>query len=328
MTTMEIKFLEALQEYYNYRKLCGMKESSTFNITYFYRRSCKIFPGVKNLTQAMIDEWWKKNETENQLSYTNRLYQVLPLLRFIQQRHPETEYVIRKIPKWKFSQYIPHSFTEEELSRFFNVCDHRKLPANSIQCKLNFLEDPIIYRLLFSTGMRTTEVRLLKRDDVNLSKGTIYIRRDATKGYRERIIVLHETMIQAMRVYDAAMEKLMPSRNVFFPNQDDAPHGPQWLTWRFKLIWSQAGNENGVVPYDLRHHFIITNINSWTDKGYGIHDDLVTLSKYVGHSKVQKTYSYYAYVPRLGDEIERRSNSGLDCSIPTINFTPDEEYNQ
>lgn len=233
---------------------------------------------------------------------------------------------IRKTSKWKHTTYLPHIYTKEELEKFFTACDTMGRPYNNLECKLNEIELPILFRLLYSTGMRTTEVRLLRTENVDLSKGVIYISKDATKGYRERKVLVHDSMLEILRIYDKAVSALVPDRKVFFPNDHDGTHSDGWLSSHFSRIWKSAGNPAGVVAYDLRHNFIIERINSWTDDGYEIHSDLVTLSLYVGHSKLQKTYSYYAYVPRLGKTIEEKSGTKLDNIIPTIDYLSDEDY--
>ncbi|MCM1141471.1 MAG: tyrosine-type recombinase/integrase [Muribaculum sp.] len=62
------------------------------------------------------------------------------------------------------------------------------------------LELPVFFRLLYSSGMRTTEARLLERRDVNLQNGVITIRH--TKSLDEHRVALHETMRNALAAYD------------------------------------------------------------------------------------------------------------------------------
>lgn len=59
---------------------------------------------------------------------------------------------------------------------------------------------PVFFRLLYSSGIRTTEAVLLERDDVNLENGVVSIKRG--KGYDQHYVVLHDTMLPLMRIYD------------------------------------------------------------------------------------------------------------------------------
>lgn len=99
----------------------------------------------------------------------------------------------------KQERAIPHAFTDEELRNFFRACDEiEDMPY--INAKLKKIEVPVFFRLLYSSGMRTTEGRLLRYEDVNLNTGVITIRH--TKGYNEHVIVLHDTMREVLVEYD------------------------------------------------------------------------------------------------------------------------------
>lgn len=49
-----------------------------------------------------------------------------------------------------------------------------------------------MFKLLYSTGMRTIEARLLKKENVDLKNGIISI--ENSKGYNQHYIALHESM--------------------------------------------------------------------------------------------------------------------------------------
>ena len=318
-------FESLVQEYYSFRKASKMKVCSQRSIDRFLHRSLREFPSEKELIQDMIDAWWLKRPTENSNSHAVRVCQVLPLLRYALERHPECTLQIPPTPKWKRSNYHPHEFTTEELSRFFNECDNMGHPSTMLECLLNELEFPVLFRLLLSTGMRTTEVRLLESANVNLSKGMIYVSRNATKGYRERKVMLHDSMTSVLRIYDKSVNALIPNRKTFFPNEKDGVHSDGWLSTHFKRLWAKAGNPRGVIAYDLRHHFIIESINSWKNTGYDLHARMVALSEYVGHSSFQMTYDYYDYVVQLGEKIEVTGADKLVDVIQPINLLQNEE---
>lgn len=94
---MNTIFSKALGEYYSHRETCGMKDSPKECIDKFYSRSKKEFPGEKCLTQEMIDAWWTKRPTESSNTHAVRVCQVLPFLRFVAERYPESHYIIRKV---------------------------------------------------------------------------------------------------------------------------------------------------------------------------------------------------------------------------------------
>jgi integrase len=178
---------------------------------------------------------------------------------------------------------------------------------------------PVFFRLLFSSGMRTTEGRLLKREDVNLRTGVISIRH--TKGYNEHMAVLHETMLSLLVQYDSVICRLLPDRQFFFPAVHDKCHWNQWVSDCFREMWFKY-NTAKTVPYALRHNYAVENINKWTDTGYEVHDKLVSLSRSMGHSTLQNTLYYYCLVPRLYKTVEDLSGDTYNHLIPDL---PDEE---
>lgn len=62
------------------------------------------------------------------------------------------------------------------------------------------VEVPVFFRLLYSTGMRTTEARLLRVEDVDLQSGVINIR--YTKSIDEHRVALHESMWSLLQMYN------------------------------------------------------------------------------------------------------------------------------
>lgn len=106
-------------------------------------------------------------------------------------------------------KYIPHPFTDEELVQFFGACDSIIPYKNRPAFVLRKIQCPVFFRLLYSSGMRTTEARYLKCGDVDLGHGVINIRK--SKGYDQHYVALHETMTDLLRKYDEAVSKLNDS---------------------------------------------------------------------------------------------------------------------
>ena len=59
-----IIFKEMLDVYLNFRKVSGLKRSTTFSLVQFYRDCNKKYPENKYLTQEMIDWWCAKRNTD------------------------------------------------------------------------------------------------------------------------------------------------------------------------------------------------------------------------------------------------------------------------
>jgi integrase len=306
-------FKEMLDIYLKFREVSGLKKSTTFSVVQFYRDCNKRYPESKYLTQQMVDWWCAKRNTEKAISNRSRINPIIAFLLFVEQRK-WTDLKIPKAPHVRTKSYIPHSFSEKELKNFFRACDEIK-EGIPIQVKLRVIEVPVFFRLLYSSGIRTTEARLLRKDDVDLQNGVINIRH--TKGYNEHRIVLHDTMSELLVRYDNAISKLMPGRNIFFPSCKDKCHWNIWVYKQFNELWYKY-NDAKTVAYSLRHNYAVENINKWTNCGFEIHDKLVALSKSMGHSTLASTMYYYSLVPKLAGIIENLSGESYNKLIPDL----------
>lgn len=181
---------------------------------------------------------------------------------------------------------------------------------------------PVIFRLLYSSGIRTTEVRLLLRENVDLQNGILDIK--YSKGPNQHYVVLHDSMLGIMRRYDETASELVPGRIYFFSTVSNGHYSADWVTYHFKKLWKRA-NSSDVTPYQLRHNYAIENINSWVGKGFDFYDKFVFLSKSMGHVTLESTKYYYSIVPALSQILEEKDKESSDWILPEV--PTDEESN-
>jgi integrase len=305
--------------YIAYRKASGRKSISYVEgVRYFDRYCAREYPAAKELSQEMVDMWCRKRDTECSNSCLTRILPVLNLLHYTNARgltNLKIPVAPRKIPR----TYIPHAFTVDELQNFFRVCDSINV-QNTMSGKIKKITIPVFFRLLYSSGMRTTEVRLLRREDVNWENGVISIKH--SKGNDQHFVVLHDTMLDLMKKYDVAISIIIPDRIFFFPTSSNRGYSTAWVTDVFKKYW-YGNNKTCATAYELRHHYAIANINSWTGQGMATHMRLLSLSKSMGHKDIENTKYYYSLVPGLSDIIENTAGDTFNQIIP--NLQDDEE---
>ena len=248
-------FAQEIESFVSYRKASGTwnEHASAQNLKYFDRYCADHFADSSVLTQEMVDVWCTRRDTETSSSCYTRTLIVREFVKYLCDRGM-AGIAVPKPPKLEKRQYIPHAFTEEELARFFEACDsivpYKGRPASVIRK----LQCPVFFRLLYSSGMRTTEARYLKREDVD-----------------------------------------------------------------FKKMWESAnGTAKGIVPYDVRHHYAVENINSWEDDSFTFSEKLHCLSKSMGHRHIQSTLYYYSVTPRLADKIQAKTEDGFNEIVPEV----------
>lgn len=306
----------------DYRKYCVASDCWTDarekRIKAFDHYCRNNWPEESDLKQEMIDEYCKKSGVAAVQTVRIRAIYVNHFLRFMSKRefsHLQTV----EVPKDMESTYIPHAFTEEELHLFFQACEHvvkdRYFKTDPVHARNLKMTIPVIFRLLYSTGMRTIEARLLKTEDVNLETGVISIRK--SKGHGQHYVVMHDSMLELMKIYNTSIAKLYPNRQYFFPGKAEKPNPNYWLETYFKRAWYSFSNEKA-VPYEFRHNYAIVNINSWIGTGFETYDKLYYLSKSMGHCDVESTKRYYSLTPAIADILDE-CDTGDDL-IPEVKY--------
>lgn len=97
--------------------------------------------------------------------------------------------------KINVSKYTPYIFTKMELERFFYACDHiQPYPGTSRHHMI-----PVLFRLIFSCGLRVSEAANLKCRDVDLTADVITVRNG--KNGKERLVPLSDSMTKCMEQF-------------------------------------------------------------------------------------------------------------------------------
>ena len=318
MSQLRSSFSNLIEQFIEYRKASGSWNEPNYglNIRLFDHFCADNYPANMKLTQVMVDTWCVKRTTETNRSNCTRTQVIRVFINHLRNRNL-TDVLPPVVLKPEPSAYIPYAFEEDELKRFFHACDSIQPYLGRRASVIRKFTIPVFFRLLYSTGMRTTEARLLKRDNVDLASGIIDIQK--SKGYDQHYVVMHDTMTNLMIEYDQAIAELQPSRKYFFQSDKGSHYSRDWVRDNFKALWNKANNTSiSPVPYDVRHHHAIENINSWIDDGFEFNDKLQYLSKSMGHRSIKSTSYYYSIVPRLADTLRDKTESGFNIIVPEV----------
>lgn len=302
----------------DYRQTYLKRKKPANDFVRFFLNWCgRQYRKNKNLTQDMVDKWCARRTTEKDRSYASRVSAINTFLKFLNARG-EGPYNIIDYGRITEKTPEPVLFSREELANFFRAVDEIDTQGDCVhpyprfQARLKALVAPALFRMMFSTGMRPNEVRWLDCEDVDLDKGVVYLRK--TKGYNERLIALHPSLTAMLVQYNNLMEKEMPGRKVFFPNDHDEYRDAYFVTTKFKQCWykyNPHGNRE-VVSYSLRHNYAVENIMSWENDDERIDEKMLALSKSMGHERVSSTMYYFHLVPRFASMLEELEGEQLN----------------
>jgi integrase len=302
---------EWYDDYMDFRPYEGRKAKPANDFVKFFLNWCdRTFNDEKCLTQEMIDMWGARRANEGERSFATRATAINAFLKHINKRN-EGPFNLIDLPSSLPPTQDPVLFSREELENFFRATDeieykeNCKLPFPRFQSKLKALIVPVVFRFIYSTGVRQKEARFLKCEDVDLDMGIVYVRE--VKGFTQRIIALHPSVVDMLRRYDALMSNEIPNRKTFFPNTNDKPRDAYFYDTQFKQCWYKYNShgEREVVVYSLRHNYVVENIMSWDKTTLEIDQKMVVLSKSLGHGNIEDTMYYFHLVPKFADLVEK-----------------------
>jgi len=314
----QMTFEEMLNAYLAYRTASKLKESTTLSLKTFFNTFRKNHPNAFYLTREMVETWCAKRDTECPASHKSRTDPTVSFINHAFERE-WIDFSVQKIKNAPRNPYIPHAFNSEELTGFFRACGEIEPDRiNYRGVRLRSIEVPVFFKLLYSSGLRPVEARLLRCENVNLSTGVIDV--IFTKGYNEHRVVLHDTMLELLVQYDKDVSQIIPDRKIFFPTIKDTCHHRSWVAKQFGKAWNKY-NKTYARSSDFRHFYAYMNINSWTNTGYEAHDKLLALSKSMGHTSLRSTLYYFSLVDTFGGLIEEHNGTFFNHIIPDL---PDE----
>ncbi len=318
MRKYESCFADRIQDFIRYRKASGRWNESSYgpNLRVFDRFCRNNYGDETCITQNMVDTWCAQRRTETNNSCRSRIYVVYSFVKYLSERGL-TDVKPPELPRKERSAYIPYSFTGDELRRFFEECDTLPNTPRTDNVLIRRITVPVFFRLLYSSGLRTTEARLLHTEDVVLENGVLNIR--YSKGHDQHYVVLHDSMAALMRRYDSAIKDWYPKRKWFFPAPGDRPHPHTWVEKNFRRIWSRMSENRSVTAYTFRHNYATSNINRWISGGLSFDDKLLYLSKSMGHTTLESTKYYYSIVPGLSDILLDKTEQRFNELVPEVN---------
>lgn len=298
------------------------KASGRWNGTYehnmflFDSHCARSFSEAGVLTQEMVDSWCTQRATETNNSCRTRIFAISNFVHYLRDRKM-ADVVGPDIPKMEPLTYIPHAFTDFELESFFQACDSLPRTPCTHAARTRRIVVPVFFRLLYSSGIRTNEARMLHVDDVNLIEGVLNIRR--SKGASQHYVVLHDTMLDLLTRYNAAIQTLHPGREYFFPGPNGSSLTNQWVVYNFRKLWHKH-NTPYATAYELRHNYAVENINQWIGEGFEFFSKLVYLSKSMGHGSLDSTRRYFHLVPAMADILLELTGCDFDSIVPGVDY--------
>ena len=192
-----------------------------------------------------------------------------------------------KLPSLKKDAKLPTIFNKSELRLLF------KAPT--------LLKHRVLLMLIYSAGLRSSEVINLKIADIDFERRSIHIRR--SKYNKDRMIPLSEYMAVGLQKY-IALER--PLTWLFNGKSLGSPYSAKAISWVMREAVKAAGIAKDVTVHTLRHSYATHLIEDGLN--------IVTVKDLLGHSKIETTmiYLHIAQCPLV------KAHSPLDTLYPEV----------
>lgn len=171
---------------------------------------------------------------------------------------------------------LPQALTMEEVERILGALDLGH-PYE--------LRDRAVLEVLYSAGLRRMEVRSLSVYDLDLVRGTLFVRQG--KGRKDRVVPVGERALAWVRKYlDEVRPHLLvdPRQSALFLNNLGGPLSLEGLTNRVRRYFQRAGIDKGGACHLFRHTMATLMLENGADIRY--------IQAILGHESLETTERY------------------------------------
>ena len=252
------------------------------------------FPHEIQLTQEIVHGWIDvESETARYLSgHATAIRQFGKYLCAVD----EDAYVLPEKYLPNKRALCPNIFTDDEISALFAAID--ELPPSKTEPHLYKIA-PVLFRLIYTSGLRPNEGRTLLTENVNLDTGEVLITH--TKYNKERFVVMSDDMLDFARNYEVSRNIIGSGNAYFFPSNKGGALSSNSIysalnkAWTTATVSPQSPVSRAIRVMDLRHQFASACLQRWLDNGENLMNMLPYLQAYMGHDRLSYT-AYYIHI--------------------------------
>jgi len=220
--------------------------------------------------------------------------------------------------------YVPYIFTEEEITAIFNAADNIEKTRHTAS-KLHF---PLLLRILYGSGLRLGEALALKKSDVDLEKGVLFIGK--AKNNKDRLVPIDSSLNELLSLY---CKRFMANKGndtfMFARERGDVnkPRCKRWAQKHFDRVLETAGidkpilhpHHRSICMHCLRHTFVVHSIRRQELAGIDNYDAAPSISPYLGHYNLKDTQRYLHMTAENSKDIIAATNEYSKGMFPKVN---------
>ncbi len=288
---------QVIREFVSY--LRGLRLSESTVMTYFtFVADFVEFIGEKPLdTLTNIDvRLFVENQVKHKRYAISTHRQLVSAIKHFGTFLPESQLSVEEIKRPKKSSYLPTVLSKEE------IIDLLRATKN--------LKHRTILAMLYSAGLRISEILHLKLKDIDIDRRQLFIKN--AKGRKDRVVVLAESFIPLLHNYYMTYTPAI----YFIENPKGGKYSAVSIRTFIKKSCKNAHITKRVTPHTLRHSYATHLI----EDGVGLRH----VQDLLGHSKPETTM-IYTHVAKK-DLLQIRSP--LDAAILALDKTDKKQLKQ
>lgn len=298
------------------KRALGYKYTSeSWRLLQIDRLSRELDIPPNTLPQELVDAWSKRTPTESTKTWHARITVTAQLTEyFIAHDLPCTKTIIRTEDSCSGPAFIPHIFTDDEVRRLFEAADSINAPL----CSPHRRDvASLLFRVLYSCGLRLSEALLLTVKDVDTENDVITVK--GGKGNVDRFVPMSRQLSNRCRIYKNSVLNGADDARIFFAAPDGEKYSNSTVSHMWAQILQSAGipkNDDGPRIHDLRHTFAVHCLKKWVEDGEQVNSLLPVLSSYMGHVNLGSVNRYLRLTADVFPGITRRIEEYFGYIVP------------
>lgn len=234
------------------------------------------FTNILEIDKNIVNEYLKYlyERDLNKNSICRKLSSIRGLYNYLVREEVITDNLFNSISNPKKELYLPKFLNATEMDKLFEVCSDN----SSINQR-----DTLILELLYSTGLRVSELVNIKIKDIDINEKVIKV---LGKGSKERIVLYNNHTASSLKKYLSdgyhTFNKL--NSGYLILNKDGNKLSDRYVRSIIDKLVRKAGLNIKISPHTIRHTFATDMLEEGAD--------LVTVKELLGHESLNTTSIY------------------------------------
>lgn len=304
-----------LYNFVEYKRASGYKYNSEVKVLQrfdkFLIQNGVTEPGVN----SDFSFWLNKREDESFKSFSLRntvyrqLYNYITLMEDIVIPSP-----LPSKDRTMSSGFVPYIFTHKQINSLFFAIDNEDHSNPAFRKNA-----PLLFRLLYGTGLRINEALSLTVADVSPDQTMIIVK--DSKNDNSRLVPLSFSLKTRMKEHLTSVH-YESNEPIFQTANGTAVSDKTAYTWFRRELWKAGiphrGRGKGPRLHDLRHTFAVHSLQQAVKNGIDINAFLPILCTYLGHKRISATERYLRLTAEVFPEVIAAMDSIMNTVVPEV----------